>query len=192
MWDSMLNKITAWAQNHESRLQARASSSADYPNLTSADTSFTHLIDARKSNGNKLTEQMWDSLQTQLSKVALNHEMRLRMQASQPTQPSTQNGKIQIAFPQTYHLYDLLSAGGLPTVRANLISDITGLPALKYFVKDTARFHINDDGTSLAASQWGRGEVCAYTTYNGLRVEGCTSVVAQEKNTSIAQPVCEI
>lgn len=194
MWDTMLNKITAWAQNHESRLQARASSSTDYPNLTSADTSFTHLIDARKSNGNKLTEQMWDGLQTQLSKVALNHEMRLRMQASQPTQPSS---------PVTPQLF-IVNKDALTATSTNYQGDSAAriemqvkiFPAGNYTVQysssdtnvvyplgwATVPQNATDFSNTFAATNYGEARICAFIMHNGQKIQDCAKARVVDPN----------
>ena len=92
MWDSMMDQITVWVWNHEKRLQVRAQSSSQYPNLTEAQTSFLHLKEIRRTNGNQLTAKMWDDLAAQLTVVANNHEQRLRVQPSQPSTSGTTLG----------------------------------------------------------------------------------------------------
>ena len=87
-----MDQITVWVQNHEKRLQVRAQSSSQYPNLTEAQTSFLHLKETRRTNGNQLTAKMRDDLAAQLTVVANNHEQRLRVQPSQPSTSGTTLG----------------------------------------------------------------------------------------------------
>ncbi|MDO4713829.1 MAG: hypothetical protein Q4B28_04205 [bacterium] len=194
MWDTMLTKISTWVENHESRLQARASSSAEYPNLSAEETSFRHLIQARENNGNKLTEQMWDSLQTQLSKVALNHEMRLRMQASQSTQPSDP------IRPQLF----IVNKDALTATSTDYQSDPAGriemqvkiFPAGNYTVQysssdinvvyplgwATAPQNTTDFSNTFAATNYGEARICAFIMHNGQKIQDCAKARVVDPN----------
>lgn len=75
MRDSMINKLSHWAQNHETRLQTYAQSTT-YPNLTNNQLVFTHYLSTK--NNNMLTAPMRDGLMGSFTNVITNHEMRLR------------------------------------------------------------------------------------------------------------------
>lgn len=75
MRDAMINKLSHWAQNHETRLQVHAQSTT-HPNLTNDQLSFSSFLSSK--NNNMLTAQMRDGLVGRFTTVLTNHEMRLR------------------------------------------------------------------------------------------------------------------
>ena len=75
MWDTVMWKLTTWAQNHEFRLQVFADNTNCWV-LNHEDISFTDMLSTKHNN--QLTSQMRDGLMTRLEKDIQNHECRLR------------------------------------------------------------------------------------------------------------------